>query len=564
MQPRWILARDVAPAKNGIRWPDLCGSDCIARLLERRGFKCADDVLAFLNPRLAALADPFLIGGMDDAVERIFHAIDHRQRVVLFGDYDVDGVTSLALLSEVLRGYGNEPALFLPIRMEERYGLSAARIARRLRMRISELLVANECGTYTPAEIDSIKRAGIDVIVLDHHEPKSELQDCLLVNPKTTNSGFDYLCSVGLTFKLCHAILKTRRIDFDLKTALDLVALGTVADIVPLHGDNRVFVRSGSTMIERSRRPGIAKLMEVAGVKQPVMPDDIGFRLGPRLNAAGRLTTAAKAVRLLITDSPIEAGELARELDAQNRERQEVEKQILRQAEEELVKNFDASRDAGIVLGARDWHPGVLGIVASRISKKYYRPTIIVGFDQSGAGKGSGRSIEGCSMVRALGECSGTLEKFGGHEMAAGVSLREENLPKFRQQFLDAVRRQLSDEALAPRLYLDAEIALAEINFDLLHWHEMLQPFGNGNPQPIFVSSAVEAARPPPVVGERHLDLRLKKQNAIRRAIFFDSAKARLPPAPWDVAFRLHPHTYEGDTQLDLHVKALRSAASLD
>ena len=340
MQPRWILAPDPAPASNGISWPDLCRSECIARLLQRRDFKCTDDVLSFLNPRLAALADPFLIGGMHDAVERIFHAIDHRQRIVLFGDYDVDGVTSLALLSEVLRAYGNEPALFLPLRMEEGYGLSAEGVARCLRQHNPELLIAIDCGTSSLAEIDSIKRAGIDVIVLDHHEPKSELPDCLLVNPKTTNSGFDYLCSVGLTFKLCHALLKTRRIDFDLKTALDLVALGTVADIVPLHGDNRVFVRSGSTMIERSRRPGIAKLMEVAGVKQPVMPDDIGFRLGPRLNAAGRLATAEKALRLLITDSPIEAGELARELDAQNRERQEVEKQILQQAEEELVEKF--------------------------------------------------------------------------------------------------------------------------------------------------------------------------------------------------------------------------------
>jgi single-stranded-DNA-specific exonuclease len=562
VQPRWILARDIALPGNGIPWPELCGSDCIARLLRRREFACSDEVRAFLNPRLSTLADPFFLPGMQDAVERIFHAVDQRQRIVLFGDYDVDGVTSLALLSEVLRLYGNEAALFLPLRIEEGYGLSNEGVARCLRLHNPQLLIAIDCGTSSSVEIGSLRKAGIDVLVLDHHEPKTELPECLLVNPKTTKCGFEYLCSAGLTFKLCHALLKTRRIDFDLKTVLDLVALGTVADIVPLHGDNRVFVKSGSAVIARSRRPGIIKLIEVAGVKPPIMPDDIGYRLGPRLNAAGRLATAEKALRLLLTDNSIEAAELARELDNQNRERQDVEKQIFQQAEEEVMRNFDPSRDAGIVLGARGWHPGVLGIVASRISKKYYRPTIIIGFDESGAGKGSGRSIENCSIVRALAECSGTLEKFGGHEMAAGVNLCEKNLPRFREQFLEAAARQLSDEALAPRLHLDAEIGLDEINFDLLHWHEMLQPFGNGNPQPIFVCSAVEAARPPRIVGDRHLDLRLKKQNAIRRAIFFDSASAALPPAPWDVAFRLHPNIYEGETRIDLHVQALRQATS--
>src|SRR5438046_5894364 len=554
----------MALPSNGIPWPELCGSDCIARLLRRREFACSDEVRAFLNPRLSTLADPFFLPGMQDAVERIFHAIDQRQRIVLFGDYDVDGVTSLALLSEMLRRYGSEAALFLPLRIEEGYGLSAEGVARCLRQHNPQLLIAIDCGTSSAVEIASLRTTGVDVIVLDHHEPKTELPEFLLVNPKTTNSGFEYLCSVGLTFKLCHALLKTRRIDFDLKTVLDLVALGTVADIVPLQGDNRVFATSGQAVTAWSRRAGSIKLMEIAGVKPPVMPDDIGYRLGPRLNAAGRLATAEKALRLLLTDNPIEAAELARELDNQNRERQEVEKQILQQAEEELAKNFDPSRDAGIVLGARGWHPGVLGIVASRISKKYYRPTIIIGFDASGAGKGSGRSIENCSIVRALSECGGALKKFGGHEMAAGVSLRKENLPKFREQFLDAVRQQLSDEGLSPRLHLDAEIALAEINFDLLHWHEMLQPFGNGNPQPTFVSSAVEAARPPRVIGERHLELRLRQRNWHQRAIFFDGAAAELPPAPWDVAFRIHTSVYEGETRIDLHVKALRSAASFD
>ncbi len=564
MQPRWILARDDSPEGDGISWPDLCGSECIAQLLRRKRFSCGDDVRAFLNPRLSTLGDPFQLAGIGEVVERILHAIDHKERVALFGDYDVDGVTSLALLAEMLRAYGCEAALFLPHRIDEGYGLSADGVGRCLKQHQPQLLIAIDCGTSSIAEIASLRKQGVDVIVLDHHEPKSDLPDCLLVNPKCSDSALTHLCSVGLTFKLCHALLKTRRVAFDLKAALDLVALGTVADIVPLRGDNRVFVKSGSLALAQSRRQGIAKLMEAARVKPPIMPEDIGFRLGPRLNAAGRLDTAEKALRLLLTDDPVEAERLAGELDAHNRARQEVEKRIVADAEEKLSKEFDAERDAAIVLGGRGWHPGVLGIVASRISKKYHRPTIVVAFDDTGAGKGSGRSIEGCSVVAALRECSGVLEKFGGHEMAAGVSMREENLAEFREQFLAAARVQLSQEALLPRLHLDAEVPLRDVSFDLLHWHEMLQPFGNENPQPLFVSSAVEPAAAPRIVGERHLGLKLKQHNWHQRAIFFDSAAEPLPPSPWDVAYRVRSDTYQGETRIQLQVQALRSAAPLD
>ena len=359
-------------------------------------------------------------------------------------------------------------------------------------------------------------------------------------------------------------MLKTRRIDFDLKAALDLVALGTVADIVPLQGDNRIFVKSGSAVLARSNRPGIIKLIETAAVKPPIMPEDIGFRLGPRLNAAGRLATAEKALRLLLTEDELEAERLARELDAQNRDRQEMEKRVVLEAEQQLSERCDLGRDAAIVLGAKDWHPGVVGIVASRISKKYHRPTFIVGFDDKGAGKGSGRGIEGFSLIAALNECAATLEKFGGHEMAAGISLPAQNFSRFREMFLAAAGQQLAADALLPRLHLDAELALADVNFDLLHWHEMLQPFGNGNPQPLFVSCQVEPVAPPRVVGERHLALRLKQRNWHQRAIFFDGMIAPLPPPPWDVAYRIRSDLYEGETRIQLQVQALRAAAPLD
>ena len=564
MQPLWILSRESDNNGAGFSWAGLCGSPSIARLLQRKGFSCEDEVRSFLNPRLAGLGDPFLLEGMGEIVERIFQAIDRRERVVPFGDYDVDGVTSLALLSGMLRAYGCEAALFLPHRIEEGYGLSAEGISRCLKEHCPQLLIAVDCGTSSFSEIAATHKSGVDVIVLDHHEPKAERPDCLLVNPKLTSPAFTYLCSVGLAFKLCHALLKTRRIDFDLKAALDLVALGTVADIVPLQGDNRIFVKSGSAMLAKSNRPGIIKLMETAAVKPPIMPEDIGFRLGPRLNAAGRLATAEKALRLLLTENEIEAERLARELDAQNRDRQEMEKRVVLEAEQQLSERCDLGRDAAIVLGAKDWHPGVVGIVASRISKKYHRPTFIVGFDDKGAGKGSGRGIEGFSLIAALNECAATLEEFGGHEMAAGISLLAQNFPRFREMFLAAAGQQLAADALLPRLHLDAELALADVNFDLLHWHEMLQPFGNGNPQPLFVSCQVEPAAPPRVVGERHLALRLKQRNWHQRAIFFDGTIAPLPPPPWDVAYRIRSDLYEGETRIQLQVQALRAAAPLD
>ena len=328
---------------------------------------------------------------MGAAVSRIFAALDSHERIVLFGDYDVDGVTSLALLAEMLRGYGATPELFLPLRMEEGYGLSRESVERCLQQYRPQLLIAIDCGTASANEISELKNRGVDVVVLDHHEPKSQLPDCVaIVNPKTDSaSPFHYLCSVGIVFKLCHALLKTRPLpEFDLKSKLDLVALGTVADIVPLVEENRLLVQRGAIEIGRTSRIGLRKLMQVAGVRPPILPEDIGYRLGPRLNAAGRLSTAEKSLRLLLTRDEDEAAALATELDQQNRARQEVEKEILAAVIVTIEKQFDAARDAAIVAGARGWHPGVLGIVASRIARKYHRPTIVIGFDENGLGKG--------------------------------------------------------------------------------------------------------------------------------------------------------------------------------
>ena len=500
---------------------------------------------------------------MRAAVARILAALDSHERIVLFGDYDVDGVTSLALLAEMLRGYGATPELFLPLRMEEGYGLSHESVERCVDQHRPQLLIAIDCGTASANEIFELKNRGVDVIVLDHHEPKSQLPDCVaIVNPKADSaSPFHYLCSVGIVFKLCHALLKTRPLpEFDLKSKLDLVALGTVADIVPLVEENRLLVQRGAIEIGRTSRVGLRRLMQIAGVRPPISPEDIGYRLGPRLNAAGRLSTAEKSLHLLLTKDEDEAAALATELDQQNRARQEVEKEILAAVIVTIEKQFDAARDAAIVAGARGWHPGVLGIVASRIARKYHRPTIVIGFDENGLGKGSGRSIDGLNLVDALTRCAATLEKFGGHEMAAGLALHEDNFSKFAEAFCNTARELLSAEALQRSLRLDHELPFTNINVEFLRWHELLQPFGNGNPQPVFFARAVEPVGAPRVSNEKHLIFRLRQDKRDRRAIYFDGAANEIPAPPWDVAFRIGVDEYGGETLVGMRIEGLRAA----
>lgn len=543
----------------------------------RKGFASAEEVEDFLRPRLKSLSDPFLLPNMEAAVARILAAFDRRERIVIFGDYDVDGVTSLALLAEACRAYGCAPEVFLPLRLEEGYGLSRESVDRCVEQHHPQLLIAVDCGTSSVVEIADLAERGVDVIVLDHHEPKSDLPDCVaIVNPKIDpQSPFHYLCSAGIVFKLCHALLKTRPIEFDLKSKLDLVALGTVADIVPLQGENRTLVQRGAIEIARhwtspsdrrtrSTRPGLKRLIAVSGVRPPISPEHIGFRLGPRLNASGRLSNAQKSLQLLLTQDEAEAASLADFLDSQNRERQEIEKQVFLAAEEQIGRDFDPMRDAAIVVAANGWHPGVLGIVASRISRKYHRPTIVIGVAAAtGIGKASGRSIEGLNLVEALQRCSGTLQKFGGHEMAAGLTIQEKDVERFSEAFHRAARELLSEECLQPCLRLDHELAFSELNGDFLRWHEMLQPFGNGNPAPVFFAREVEPVGPLRVVNNKHRILRLRQGNYHRRAVYFDSADIPLPPGPWDIAFRIRRDEYEGETVLGMQIQAVRQTVSM-
>src|SRR5579862_373299 len=543
---KWIIAE--SPASENL----------VASLPRQRG---VSDSERFLRPRLKDLADPFALPAMAQAVDRILLALDRRERIVLWGDYDVDGVSSLAMLSRLLRAYGAAPHAFLPARMDEGYGLSPEAVVRCCDTLRPELLIALDCGTSSAAEIDDLNARGVDVIVVDHHECPARLPNALaLVNPKL-GADFHYLCTAGLVFKLSHALLKRRPLEiFDLREYLDLVTLGTVADMAPLILENRILVRKGLAQLGRTRWPGVQALLETASVTMPARPSDVGFRLGPRLNAAGRLGTAEAAFELLTTDDAARARGLAADLDARNRERQGLEREIASLAEKQLESRYDSGRDFAIVVGETGWHPGVLGIVASRLAKTHHRPALVIGFDEAGAGRGSGRGIAGLSLVDALGRCGHLLEKFGGHEMAAGFSVSRGNFEEFRAAFLACARSLLTEDLLLPRLRLDVETSLAAVDFEFLLQHEQLQPFGIGNPQLVFLARNVAPDGEPRILKEKHLLFNLRQAGRKQSAIYFDGALSPLPRPPWDVAFQIERNEYQGLVGVQVQILAIREA----
>jgi len=426
-------------------------------------------------------------------------------------------------------------------------------------------VVAVDCGTNSRSEAEHLRKTGCSLVILDHHEPESENASGFcdaLVNPKL-GSDFHYLCSAGIVFKLCHAMQKASPVEgLDLREYLDLVAVGTVADIVPLLGENRILVRAGLRQLERSRWPGLHALLHVACATAPYDPSDIGFKIGPRINAAGRLGSAAEALSLLLTKDPNEATRIAAHLDQQNRERQAVERDVTQQAEEWVESNFDPARDASIVAGRRDWHQGVVGIVASRVSRRWHRPTLIIGFDETGAGKGSGRSIEGLPLVEALGRCAGLLDAFGGHDMAAGLSLQESRLGELRESFEKATRELIKEEDLIPRLRLDAELDLSLADEEWLDTQEQLAPFGTSNSQPVLFSRGISPSSQPRVLKEKHLRLELRDGAKRTQAIWFNASVDSLPRPPWDVAYTVNRNTWQGREQAQIQIIAIRSSVA--
>ncbi len=559
---KWII--EPAPDKKlvGSFVEEFGLSEIVVRLAVQRGFADREDFVNFLYPRLKDLSDPFRLPGIAEAVERLLRAADSGESIVVFGDYDVDGVTSVALLTRILQAYGLHPRSFLPTRLREGYGLSTEGLEKSFERTPPDLVIAADCGTNSREEARFLREQGIDLIILDHHEPAPDgVAECdALVNPKL-GQDYHYLCTAGVVFKVGHALLKTRPLPgFDLKDLLDLVALGTIADIVPLEGENRIFARKGLMQLDRTIHPGIAALKAVANVGIPAKSFDVSHKLGPRLNAAGRLDTAKASLDLLLCDDAERARAYAEDLDLQNRDRQELEARTREEAEQMILGLPPAERSFGIVVGSRGWHPGVVGIVASRISKFYHRPTFIIAIDEDGLGKGSGRSVPGISLVDALNSSRDLIEAGGGHEMAAGVTVMEDRIEAFRSRFSEEVRKQALGDALVPKLHLDAVISLAEIKMDLLDSYELLHPFGAGNPQPMFMSRRVELAGEPRVIKEKHLKFTFYQDGVTRDAIYFNSADLELPNPPWDVAFHIDRNEFRGQSHVSITIQAIRKA----
>ncbi len=535
----------------------------LEHLIRQRGLPVGQDLESFLRPRLRDLADPFLIPEMDAAVDRILEAADRGEKVCVFGDYDVDGVSSVTLMRRILRAYGLEQKLFIPKRGSEGYGLSEAAIARCMaECGKPDLLITVDCGTVSVDEVAALRAGGVDVLIVDHHEPiPGRRPDChALVNPKC-GGDFAYLCAAGVVFKLGHALMKRRMVDgFDLKTLLDLVAVATISDIVPMVGETRLMVRHGLRQLPVTMNPGLKALQDIAGMTGTVTSMDVGFRIGPRLNAAGRMDRPEDALATLTADCRRLAVELASRLDAHNRERQRHEAKIRREAERLLAKNPDSDEEPVIVLGSRAWHHGVVGIVASRLMRQHHKPTFIIAIDENGVGKGSGRSIAGISLVEAIRHCHEDLIAGGGHAMAAGLSIHEDRIDSFRREFARFVLENSTPEERRPTLVYDAELDFGMLSLDFLSQYDLLQPFGSGNPQPVFVAREVGLSRPPYHMKNHHLRLMLRQGYHEQDAVYFGGGEVALPDPPWDLAFTIDRNTFRGRTTLQLVVQDVKSS----
>jgi single-stranded-DNA-specific exonuclease len=541
-------------------------SSLLGQLLLNRGITAPDTAERFLLPDLGHLHDPFLFTGMEQAVPRIHRAIVNQEHVLIYGDYDVDGITSIALMVRVLAKYLPGKLLYyIPKRLEEGYGLHLSSLEKALSKGVS-LIITVDCGISAAPEAGYLKERGIDLIVTDHHEPQGLLpQACALIDPKIPGNGYPFaqLAGVGVAFKLLQGLSRLMpEIRERLFDNLDLVAFGTVADIVPLLEENRILVKYGLERLNKTQNIGMQALIEVLGLRnREINCGHIGYILAPRINAAGRLGNPGIGVKLFLTNDPAQGTLLAKELDNENQNRQEIENCVLAEAQEQLNSDPQLAEEYAIVLAGEGWHLGVIGIVASRLVELYHKPVILIGLEGD-EGRGSGRSIPGFNLFHAIESCGDLLLKFGGHEFAAGLSIRRDQLPAFKECFLQLAKAQLTPEDLLPTLKIESLVELSGVTLDLVRELERLAPCGPSNPTPVLGCKSLSLVGYKSV-GEngKHLKVRVKRENTVREGIGFNLGflfEELASSHEVDLAFSLEENTWNGYNTVQLNLKDLK------
>jgi single-stranded-DNA-specific exonuclease len=556
---RWLVAAspDAAAAARLAR--ELNVPARFAALLLQRGHEAPEAARRFLRPRREDLHDPALLPDLPRAAARLADAVRAGETIFVHGDYDVDGQCATALLSRVLRHAGGRVVPFVPHRVRDGYDLSDAGV-RAAAAAGASLLVLLDCGTTALEPVRAARAAGMDVIVVDHHLPGAQLPDALaLVNPRRPDSVYPYpdLCGAGLAWKLALAVAEALGVPEGLPwRLLDLAALATVADLVPLTGENRVIVRLGLKVMPETRWPGLAALITEAGLRgKPIRTGHLGYSLGPRLNAAGRVGEAMDGLRLLLTDDPAEAASLAGRLERLNTERQSLDQRTLEEALALLEGGYDPARDAGVVLARDGWHPGVIGIVASRVQERVARPVFLIALDGA-TGKGSGRSVAGCDLHAVLARCAPLLEKWGGHRMAAGLTIARDRVDAFRAAFTAACAEQVAVETLVPTQRVDAVVPIGDLTDELERLVRALEPTGIGNPNPVFGLEGLSLRGGLRPIGERHVRLALTDGRTALETVAFGAREEveRVVGAargPLRAAVRLERDTWNGHDRLE-------------
>lgn len=559
---RWVTAKPNLETVRSLARS--CGfTPLAAAALCARGIDTPEAARAFLETDPAKLHDPMLLPDMAKARDTIRRAIEQGKKIAVFGDYDVDGVTSTCVMTRVLRSLGADVRHYIPDRLSEGYGLSMGAMDRLAQDGIG-LIVTVDSGVSAFEEIARARELGMEVVVTDHHECREELPDAnAVVNPKRADSTYPFaeLAGVGVAFKLACAMAGDGQQRAVLEQYADLVALGTVADVMPLIGENRIIVAAGLRRMAETQNVGLSMLLHESGQQgKRLTASTISFILAPRINAAGRLGHADMAAELFLTDDPRRAQTLAMALCEQNKQRQATENQILEQALQKLRREYDPLEDQVIVLAGEDWHHGVIGIVSSRICDRYACPTVLIALED-GIGKGSGRSVKGFNLYEALCDSAPLLERFGGHELAAGLTIREENIQQFRENMEAWAREHVNPQELMPILHIDCPIAPEFISTEATRGLDVLEPFGMGNPQPVFSMCDLLVEEITPISSDRHVRLTLSKDGQTYTAMLFGTGQGGCGFAQGnyvDAAFCLEINEYRGRCSVQLVIRDIQ------